>query len=110
MKQCEIWLADLNPVRGSGQMGIRPVVIISGNVVNECLPVVIVCPLSTRIKEYKGNLVIGPDETNGLTDRSEVYIFQVRSLSKGRLTKRLGWITKQQLSDLKQGLNDILRY
>ena len=47
MKQCEIWYADLNPVRGSEQQGFRPVVIISGNMLNQYLTTVIACALST---------------------------------------------------------------
>jgi len=46
MKQGEIWMADLNPVVGSEQQGIRPVVIISGNAMNNNLGISIVCPLN----------------------------------------------------------------
>lgn len=51
MKQCEIWYANLNPTKGSEQAGLRPVVILSGNLLNQYLPIVIVAPLirSTRI-------------------------------------------------------------
>lgn len=110
MKQREIWYADLNPVKGSGQEGYRPVVIISGNVVNTLLNVVIACPLTTKIKEYKGNIVLEPGHENGLAQKSEILIFHVRSISKERLVKKMGTITPQQLEKLKQGLNDILKY
>lgn len=110
MKQCEIWLADLNPVKGSEQEGSRPVVIISGNMLNEYLPVVITCPFSSKIKGYKGNLVLEPDDINGLAEKSEVMVFQIRSVSKERLVKRIGRISVSQLKELKQGLDDILRY
>jgi mRNA interferase MazF len=52
MRQGEIWYADLNPVKGSEQAGFRPVVILSGNLLNENLPIVIVAPLTTKIKNY----------------------------------------------------------
>ncbi len=110
MKQCEIWLADLNPVRGSEQKGFRPVIILSGNLLNTMMPVIITCPLTTKIKEYKGNIVLIPDKTNGLSEKSEAFIFQIRSLAKERLIKKIGQITQQQLQELKQGLDDILRY
>jgi mRNA interferase MazF len=54
MKQCELWYADLNPVKGSEQAGMRPVVIVSGNLMNTYLNVVICCPLTSKIKNYKG--------------------------------------------------------
>ena len=110
MKQCDIWYADLNPVRGSEQQGFRPVVIISGNMLNQYLPVVIVCPLTSKIKNYKGNIVLEPDEENGLTEPSEIMIFHIHSISKERLVRKIGEITSGELDGLKLGLDDILRY
>ena len=81
MKQGEIWNADLNPVRGSEQAGFRPVVIISGNLLNEFLNVIIVVPLTSQVKNYKGNPVLSPTRTNGLTKESEMLMFHVRSHS-----------------------------
>jgi len=110
MKQAEIWYADLNPVKGSEQKGYRPVVIISGNLLNKYLNIVIVCPLTTKIKNYKGNPVLNPDEKNGLKKPSEILIFHIRSISKGRLVKKIGKITEEELEMLKKGLNEIMKY
>lgn len=110
MKQCDIWLADLNPVKGSEQKGLRPVVIVSGNVLNNYMPIIIACPLTTKIKAYKGNLILNPDEINGLSSKSEVLTFHIRSLSKERLVKKMGRISEKQLGEIKSGLGDILRY
>ncbi len=102
MRQGEIWYANLNPSQGSEQAGYRPVVIISGNLLNQYLRIVIVCPLTTRIKEYKGNVILEPTEENGLEKTSEILVFHVRSISKERLV--------ETIADLKEGLNDMLRY
>ncbi len=51
--QKEIGMADLNPVIGSEQSGIRPVVIISGNTMNSHYRVVIICPLRARLNLIK---------------------------------------------------------
>lgn len=110
MKQKEIWYADLNPVEGSEQKGYRPVVIISGNLLNQYLQVVIVCPLTTKIKNYQGNLILEPDKTNNLSATSEVLTFHVRSISKSRLVKKIGEISNAELTKVKTGLDDILRY
>jgi mRNA interferase MazF len=110
MKQCDIWYADLNPVKGSEQKGLRPVVIISGNLLNQFLPIIIACPLTAKIKNYKGNLILEPDQINGLSEKSEVLTFHIRSISKERLTKKVGTITEEQLGIIKLTLNDILRY
>lgn len=110
MKQGEIWYVDLNPVKGSEQAGYRPVVIISGNLMNEYLNIVICCPLTSKIKNYKGNLVLNPDPKNKLDKISEVLTFHVRSISKERLIKKVGDISKEEVSYIKKGLNEILTY
>jgi len=110
MKQGEIWLANLNPGNGSKQKGQRPVVIISGNMLNQYLPIVIVCPLTSKIKNYKGNLVLIPDNQNGLTETSEILTFHIRSVSKDRLVSKFGNIKQEQLMSIKKGLDDIIRY
>ena len=110
MKQGEIWYANLNPVKGSEQSGYRPVVIISGNLLNQYLPVVICFPLTTKIKNYKGNLVLHPDETNNLSQASEVLTFHIRSVAKERLQKQIGKLAEVQIHSLKQYLNEILTY
>src|SRR5258708_305327 len=110
MKQGEIWYADLNPSMGSEQSGLRPVVVISGNLLNQHLSVVIVMPLTTKIKNYKGNPVINPSKTKGLKTESEMLVFHVRSVSKDRLVRKLGSIGKNDLDRAIKTLNDILTY
>ena len=77
---------------------------------NKYLPIVIACPLTTKIKAYKGNVIISPDDKNGLSEKSEVLTFHIRSISKERLTKKVGEITETQLEVIKQTLSDILKY
>jgi mRNA interferase MazF len=110
MKQGEIWMADLNPVTGSEQQGIRPVVVVSGNAMNDNLDISIVCPLSKKIKNYAGCLVIKRDPINGLDTDSEVITFQVRTISQKRMIRKLGRITKKQLGQIKKGLEEVLTY
>lgn len=110
MKQREIWLTNLNPIKGSEQAGVRPVVIISGDLLNTHLSVVIACPLTSKIKGYKGNVILTPSAYNGLTKESEILTFHIRSISKERLYKRVGIITIEELKVIKSTLDDILRY
>ncbi len=110
MKQGELWKLSLDPVKGRGQAGYRPALIISGDLMNTHLDLVIVCPLTTSIKHYKGNVVVEPSKSNGLKHRSEVLTFHVRSVSKTRLTERIGRIGSEELNTVLKGLNDILKY
>ncbi|MBX3164050.1 MAG: type II toxin-antitoxin system PemK/MazF family toxin [Bacteroidetes bacterium] len=110
MKQTEIWYADLNPTKGSEQAGMRPVVIVSGNLANEYLNTVICCPLTTKIKNYKGNVVLQPNAQNKLSQVSEILTMHIRSVSKERLVRKIGNITSEELSQIKKGFDDIWRY
>lgn len=108
--QKEIWMADLNPVIGSEQSGIRPIVVISGETMNKLYSVVIMCPLTSKVKPYKGCPVINPNKINNLTTISQVIPFQVRTISKIRLTKKVGFISDDDLQNIKQGLELFLTY
>jgi mRNA interferase MazF len=110
MKQGEIWYADLNPTKGSEQAGLRPVVIVSGNLLNQYLNIIIVMPITTKIKRYKGNPVMLPNKKNGLTTESEILVFHIRSVSKERLVRKVGTIEEEELNSVVKTLNDILRY
>ena len=110
MKQSEIWYADLNPTKGSEQHGFRPVVIISGNLLNEHLNTVICCPLTSKVRNYKGNVVLVPDGQNNLRLPSEILTAHIRSISKERLVRRIGRISAQQMEEIKTGLSEMLRY
>lgn len=110
MKQGELWYADLNPVKGSEQSGTRPVVIVSGNLANTYLNTVICCPLTTKIKRYKGNVLLKPDAANKLSESSEILVFHIRSVSKERLIRRIGTISADEIKQIKNGFDDIWRY
>lgn len=109
MKQGEIWNVYFDPIKGSEQAGNRPAVIISGNLMNSISDLAIVCPLTSSIKNYKGHPILKPDEINGLEVPSEVIVFQIRTLSKLRFKKRIGMISEEQLSEIKDTLHEILK-
>ena len=110
MKQGDIYIANLNPARGSEQRGLRPVVVVSGNAMNDHFGVVIVMSLSTKIKKYAGCILLKKDRINNLKQDSEVITFQLRSVSKDRLAKKLGSITGDQLHELNKKLLEVLTY
>ena len=110
MKQGEIWEMYFDPIKGSEQAGRRPALIISGNMLNENLNIVIVCPLTTNIKGFKGNVVLEPSSANGLKNASEILTFHIRSVSKERLKKKLGVVSKKDIGIIKKTLNDLLKY
>lgn len=110
VRQGDIWLADLSPVHGQEQAGFRPVVILSGNMLNDIMPVVFAAPLTTKIKGFHGNPVILPDKNNGLDQTSELLVFHLRSISTGRLTEKIGFVNPEIVKVAIATLNDLLTF
>jgi|SRR3989338_696240 len=104
MRQGDIWLADLDPTKGSEQKGRRPVVVISGNTLNNALPIAIVVPLSSKLKGYPTSVRLRPTRMNGLKTEADVLPFQVRTLATTRFKKLIGNVTANELRDIIRGL------
>ncbi len=110
MRQSEIWEVFFDPILGSEQSGRRPAVIISGNMVNKNIRTLIVCPLSSKLKHYKGNLILEPNSINGLKRISEVMTIHIRSLAKERFKRKIGNITQEELAVIIESLRKIIKY
>ncbi|TSC77558.1 MAG: putative growth inhibitor, PemK-like protein [Parcubacteria group bacterium Gr01-1014_24] len=110
MLQKDIYLADLNPVKGREQKGKRPVVIISGNTMNKNFSIFIICPISSKIKNYAGCVKLEKNKINKLSENSEIITFQIRTLAKERMIKKIGEITDEQLKEVFYSLNEIFYY
>jgi mRNA interferase MazF len=90
----EIYLADLEPAKGSEQAGQRPVLVISNNDFNRVMPVITVIPL-TSLKPgrriYPSEVLIKKGNANLEID-SLALTYQIRTISKKRITKLIGSI------------------
>ena len=98
--QKEIYFADLSPTIGKEQKGKRPVVIISGNTMNKNFGVFIICPISSKIKNYAGCVKLEKNKINKLKEDSEIITFQIRTISKERMINKIGEITDEQLKKI----------
>ncbi len=96
-----------SPTVGKEQRGSRPAVVISGNSFN-LSEMVMVCPMTSKIKLYPQDIVIEPRELNKLDKRSEVLIGQTRMVSKERVVKKIGEITQTELEQIFAGLDALL--
>ena len=105
MKRGEIYRADLNPVVGSEQGGVRPVVIIQNNKGNLHSPTVIVAAVTTRVKKpaLPVHVPVSARES-GLARDSVVLTEQVRTLEKTRLTRYLGTLTDEAMRRIDRAL------
>jgi mRNA interferase MazF len=101
-----VW-ADLNPVKGREQAGLRPVLILSEDVFNEHSGTVIAVAITSQPQRAGFPLtyeLVG----SGLPKPSWVKISQIRTLSVERLGKKIGRVKTEELDIIIDGLNEIL--
>ena len=102
----EIRWADLNPVRGHEQGGLRPVLIVSQDVFNERSGTVIALALTSQPQRAGFPLTLELPAIGAKC--SWVKISQIRTLSIERIGKKLGRTTSEQLARVIEGLNEII--
>ncbi len=107
INQYEIWLADLNPSRGTESGKTRPVVVVQTDLLNETHLSTIICPITSNVKnEIK---LLRVHLKKGQLDKlSDVLVDQVRAIDNKRLIKKLGQLTKDQRNSLKANLRIVL--
>ncbi|MFN8699965.1 MAG: type II toxin-antitoxin system PemK/MazF family toxin [Flavobacteriales bacterium] len=107
IKQYDIWLANLNPSRGTEPGKIRPVVIVQSDLLNPHHPSTLVCPVTTNvIKEIE--LLRVHLQKSQLDQQSDVLVDQIRAIDNKRLIKRLGKLTKSQKERLRENLKIVM--
>ncbi|HEY7364480.1 MAG TPA: type II toxin-antitoxin system PemK/MazF family toxin [Methylomirabilota bacterium] len=103
----EIRWADLNPVRGREQAGLRPVLVVSHDVFNERSGTVIAVALTSQEPRAGFPLTL-ESRAPGLPKRSWVRISQVRTLSVERIGRRLARAAVEEVDRVVEGLNEII--
>ena len=103
----EIRWADLNPVRGHEQAGMRPVLILSQDVFNKHSGTIIAVALTSQPQRAGFPLTLEL-KTERLPKRSWVKISQIRTLSVERIGKKLGRVSTEELAQVIEGLNEII--
>ncbi len=101
----DIYYADLSPVIGSEQGGVRPVLIVQNDVGNKFSPTVIAAAITSRQDKNALPTHIEVDARNcGLAKDSIVLLEQVRTLDKRRLKERMGNLDNNDMSKVNQAL------
>lgn len=103
----EIRWADLNPVRGREQAGMRPVLILSHDVFNERSGTVIAVAITSQPQRAGFPLTIELT-TKTLPKRSWVKISQIRTLAVERIGKRITKVSPEEMAQIIEGLNEII--
>lgn len=103
-KRGELYYADLSPVVGSEQGGVRPVLIIQNNVGNKYSPTVIVAAITSQINKAKLPTHIELNTDYGLQKNSVVLLEQLRTLDKRRLKEKIGIVDTSKMRKIDNAL------
>lgn len=105
VKRGDIYYADLSPVVGSEQGGIRPVLIIQNDIGNKYSPTVIITAITSQINKAKlpTHVEISSEEY-GLNKDSVILLEQIRTIDKRRLKDRIGHISDELMVRVDQAL------
>ncbi len=106
IKRGEIYYADLSPVIGSEQGGMRPVLIVQNDVGNKHSPTVIAAAITSQKEKSKLPTHIAINSMNcGLAKNSVVLLEQVRTLDKKRLKERMGELDPGAMNKVDSALS-----
>jgi mRNA interferase MazF len=106
--QWGIFWANLNPTEGSEQAGVRPVLVISTEVVNQALPIVTIMSITSvkpGRKIYPTEVHLNANDT-GLPKDSIAMAHQIRAISKTRLGEKCGSIENIKI---KEKINSVIK-
>ncbi len=105
VKRGDIFYADLSPVIGSEQGGVRPVIIIQNDVGNRYSPTVICAAVTSQINKAKLPTHIEVDCKNyPLTKDSVILLEQLRTIDKRRLKEKIGYLDSAMMEKVNKGL------
>lgn len=106
VRRGEIYYADLSPVIGSEQGGVRPVLIVQNDVGNKFSPTVIAAAITSQRDKTKlpTHIQLSSEEC-GLSRDSVVLLEQIRTIDKRRLKERMGRIDESAMQQINKALS-----
>ena len=99
----EVWLANLNPTRGSEQAGVRPVLVFQNDTINRFTTTVLAIPLTTNLRRAAlPSCVQVAQGEGGLESASVLLCHQLRALDKTRLHRKLGTVSPATMAAVER--------
>lgn len=106
VKKGDLFFADLSPVVGSEQGGVRPVLVVQNDVGNKYSPTIIVAAVTSQTGKAKLPTHVELAATQGgLSKNSVVLLEQLRTIDKQRLKERIGTLSESQIPDVDEALS-----
>ncbi|MFA5449487.1 MAG: type II toxin-antitoxin system PemK/MazF family toxin [Clostridia bacterium] len=104
VKRGELYYADLSPVVGSEQGGIRPVLIVQNNIGNRHSPTVIAAAITSQLNKAKLPTHIELSQSSGLVKDSVILLEQIRTIDKVRLQDKIGEVNDDTMKKVNNAL------
>ncbi|WP_408955562.1 type II toxin-antitoxin system PemK/MazF family toxin [Natroniella sp. ANB-PHB2] len=105
IKRGDIYYADLNPVVGSEQGGVRPVLVIQNDIGNKYSPTVIIAAITSRIDKAKLPTHVEIDSNKCNLERDSVILLeQIRTIDKKRLQRRVTYLDQKIVKKVNKAL------
>ena len=105
IKRGDIFFADLSPVVGSEQGGLRPVLVVQNDIGNKYSPTVIVCAITSKLSKAKLPTHIELDANiYNLPKDSVCLLEQIRTIDKRRLQERISYIGGKKMKEVERAL------
>lgn len=107
IKQFDIWLANLNPSRGTEPGKTRPVVVVQTDLLNDTHLSTLICPITTNVQPEIELLRVHLKK--GQLDKlSDILVDQIRAIDNTRFIEKIGQLTKDQKIKLRNNLRVVL--
>ncbi len=107
IRQFDLWLANLNPAKGTEPGKIRPVVIVQTDLLNDSHSSTLVCPITSHVIPEMELLRVHLGKAQ-LDQPSDILVDQLRAIDNKRLVRRLGKLNKEQIRKLRANLKVVL--
>ena len=104
MKRGDIFYADLSPVVGSEQGGVRPVLVVQNDVGNKYSPTIIVAAITSQMNKVKLPTHVEVSADFGLPKKSVVLLEQIRTIDKKRLREKVGYTDEFFMKKVNEAL------
>lgn len=112
IKRGDIFYADLRPVVGSEQGGIRPVLVLQNDIGNRKSPTTIVVTMTSKVDKKNNqptHVMLYKDDTYGLPKDSIIQCESVRTIDKKRFKKKIGCVNEDSVDSVMHNVKEAFR-
>ena len=109
IRQFEIWIADLEPQRGTETGKVRPVLVVQTDLLNQVHPSTLICPITSNVQKESEILRVNIKQGfSNLKESSDIMIDQIRSIDNRRFLKKVGILPVSLSIKVKENIKIIL--